>query len=102
MLREFEIFAWMKGDYIETLDRSDVAWQSIDVIAKVMEDNEDYVKCFLLSWMNNLFSYIIIRYADMTGVGIKFTVKHFKDLSAIIRDLSTEGMELYKSFEMEV
>ena len=102
LLGEYEKYEWMKDDLIGVLEKFDVPWQGVDIIAKVKDDDADYVKCFIANWMNDVFAYIIIRFIEMTGVGYKNTIRQFKDFITKMNELSAEGIKFYNEFYVEV
>ena len=102
MLNDYEKYEWMKDEFVEVLQKTVVPWKGIDVIAKVKEDNADYVRYFIMNWINNVFAYVIIRFAEMTGVGFRNAAKQFEDFISKINELSAEGVELYKELYIDV
>jgi hypothetical protein len=92
----------MMEDLELTCEKLDVPWQGVDVIAKVKEDEAAYVRCFIASWMNDVFAYVVVRFAEMTGVGFRNTHKNFEDFISKLNELSAKGVRLYKESSIEV
>jgi len=97
LLVEYEKYEWMAEDFELTLDKFEIPRQGVDILEEVKADNPEYVRCFLSSWMGDVFAYVTIRFAEMTGEGFRSTYTHFKDLIARANELTADGVKIGKT-----
>lgn len=101
LLCDYERYEWMKGDFTEVLEKYELPWKDIDFMEKVQDDDADYVRYCIMNWMNDVFAYIVIRFTEMGGVGVRSMIDRNQKLIDMINQLSAEGIKLNKIYEIE-